>query len=536
MTHSVSYSDDWEFADWKKLQKVLFRLQKRIFKAVRVGDKAKARRLQKLVLSSHAARMLAIRQVSQLNTGKKTAGIDGVKSLTFKERFQLELTLKQNTKTWQHQGLREIPIPKKDGSQRLLKIPTIADRAWQCLVKYALEPAHEATFHARSYGFRPGRGTHDAQKVLFAQLRSCAHGIKKRILEVDIEKCFDRISHKAILDRVIAPEFIINGLRRCMKTGVNPKFPNQGTPQGGVCSPLLANIALNGIEKVGEYKKQGYLYKNCIRYADDIVYILKPEDNAVKILAKIEEFLAVRGMNVSQKKTKVTASTDGFNFLGWRFYVQKGNGKFRCIPSVDNFKAFRSKVKDIVNNSNYGAETKVEKLAPVVRGWRNYHKYCKLDGSRFSLWNLNHRTFKVFLKQKTINRYQAEEMVKTAFPSVGYSENRFINVKGEKSPYDGDLNYWSKRNSSLYGGVTVRTLRKQNHSCGKCGLKFLNEEKVELHHIDGNHNNWNPENLLAIHRGCHHYVHMSNSRKDYDFRKLDTRKRVRPDFKERGER
>ena len=126
----------------------------RIFKAIRDGDKAKAKRLQKLVLSSHSARMLAIRQVTQLNTGKKTAGIDGVKSLTFKQRFELETTLKKGYKTWQHQSLREIPIPKKDGSTRLLKVPTIADRAWQCLVKYALEPAHEATFHAKSYGFR----------------------------------------------------------------------------------------------------------------------------------------------------------------------------------------------------------------------------------------------------------------------------------------------------------------------------------------------------------------------------------------------
>lgn len=202
----------------------------RIFKAIREGDKAKAINLQKLVLSSHAARMLAIRQVTQLNTGKKTAGIDGKKSLTFKERFQLEKTLEQNVKTWKHQGLREIPIPKKDGSIRMLKVPTIADRAYQCLAKYALEPAHEATFHARSYGFRPGRGTHDAQKVLFTQLRSSSNGINKRVLELDIEKCFDRISHKAILDRVIAPEFIINGLSKCLKSGVNPKFPEQGTP------------------------------------------------------------------------------------------------------------------------------------------------------------------------------------------------------------------------------------------------------------------------------------------------------------------
>ena len=128
MTHSASYSDKWEVTDWKKLQKVLFRLQRRIFEAIREEDKAKAKKLQKLLLSSYAARMLAIRQVTQLNQGKKTAGIDGVKSINFKQRFELETILKENYKNWQHQGLREIPIPKKDGSKRLLKVPTIADR------------------------------------------------------------------------------------------------------------------------------------------------------------------------------------------------------------------------------------------------------------------------------------------------------------------------------------------------------------------------------------------------------------------------
>lgn len=514
MTHNTSYSDDWEFADWKGFQKVLFRLQKRIFKAVRVGDKAKARRLQKLVLSSYAARMLAIRQVSQLNTGKKTAGIDGVKSLTFKQRFDLETTLRRKYKTWQHQGLREIPIPKKDGTKRILKVPTIADRAWQCLLKYALEPAHEATFHAKSYGFRPGRSTHDAQKVLFNNLRSSVNGINKRILEIDIEKCFDRISHKAILDRVISPNFVKTGLSRCLKTGISPEFPKQGTPQGGVVSPLLANIALNGIEDIGQFKQYGRKRTKCIRYADDMVFILKPEDRADELLAQVEEFLGARGMNVSQKKTKVTASTDGFNFLGWYFYVQKNNGKFRCVPSTENFKAFRSKVKHIVNNSNYGAETKVHKLAPIIRGWRNYHKYCKMDSSRFNLFGLEDRTRKVFLKQKTVGRNQAVKMVRTAFPKVSFSENKFVSVKGDKSPFDGDVNYWSKRNSILYDGATVKTLKKQSHSCGYCGLKFLEGEKVELHHTDGNHNNWEHKNLLAVHRSCHHYVHMSNSRKD----------------------
>ena len=222
--------------------------------------------------------------------------------------------------------------------------------------------------------FDSQRSTHDAQKVLFNNLRSSVNGINKRVLEIDIEKCFDRISHKAILDRVISPNFVKTGLLRCLKSGNNPKFPEQGTPQGGVVSPLLANIVLNGIEKIGEFKiKNGKILSKCIRYADDMVFVLKPEDNAEKLLAQVEEFLAARGMNVSQKKTKVTASTDGFDFLGWHFYVQKNNEKFRSTPSTDNFKSFRSKVKNIVNNSNYGAETKVHKLAPIIRGWRQYH-------------------------------------------------------------------------------------------------------------------------------------------------------------------
>jgi retron-type reverse transcriptase len=141
-----------------------------VFKAVQAGDKPKARSLQKLILKSTSARLLAIRQVSQLNAGKKTAGVDGKASLNFEERFALEENLKSNYHNWHHNRLREIPIPKKDGKTRILKVPTLADRAWQCLAKYALEPAHEATFHERSYGFRTGRSAHDAQKILFMNL------------------------------------------------------------------------------------------------------------------------------------------------------------------------------------------------------------------------------------------------------------------------------------------------------------------------------------------------------------------------------
>jgi RNA-directed DNA polymerase len=495
--HSSNASELWKNAPWKKYRKNLFRLQCRVFKAIQVGDKRKAKYLQKLLLKSRAARLLAIRQVTQLNAGKKTAGVDGKASLSFEERLDLDQALKSSVNTWKHNNLREIPIPKKDGTNRLLKIPTIADRAWQCLVKYALEPAHEATFHARSYGFRTGRSAHNAQKQLFDNLNSRVKGIDKRVIELDIEKCFDRISHSSIMERLIAPSSIKHGIFRCLKTGVNPEFPEQGTPQGGVVSPLLANIALNGIEDIHP----------SVRYADDMVIILKPNDNAEIILGKISQFLDERGMKVSEKKTKLTATTDGFDFLGWHFQVQS-NGKFRCVPSADNYKAFRQKVKAIVNNSNYGAKEKAKKLAPLVRGWRNYHRFCKMDGSRNSLYHIETRAFRVFNKESKQTRYTSKSLLNQAFPSIPYSENKHINVKGNKSPYDGDITYGSERNSKLYDGETSKALKRQNHRCGYCGLKMLSDEKIHLHHVDNNHSNWKHKNLLAIHESCHDYNHM----------------------------
>jgi RNA-directed DNA polymerase len=509
VSHSINASELWKNLNWKKFQKNLFRLQRRVYKAVQVGDKRKARSLQKLILKSKSARLLAIRQVTQLNAGKKTAGIDGKASLTFEERFALADLINQNYFNWKHSRLREIPILKKDGTTRILKVPTIADRAWQCLAKYALEPAHEATFHKYSYGFRTGRSAHDAQKILFLNLSSHAKGIGKRVIELDIEKCFDRINHSAIMDELIAPKGLKLGIFRCLKAGTNVGFPDQGTPQGGVVSPLLANIALNGIESIHGYKStNGKRIEPSIRYADDMVIILRPQDDATAILEKISKFLADRGMNVSEKKTKITATTDGFEFLGWHFRVQN-NGKFRSTPSVDNFKAFRKKVKHIVNNSNYGAKVKALKLAPLVRGWRQYHKYCKMDGSRNSLYHIQKRAYTVFNKETKQNRYTSKTLLDKAFPKVSYAESKHINVRGNKSPYDGDIVYWSERNSKLYDDITSKALKRQNHSCNSCGLKFIGEERIHLHHLDGNHQNWKSKNLVAIHESCHDYLHMS---------------------------
>ncbi|MEG5061981.1 reverse transcriptase domain-containing protein [Microcoleus sp. A2-C5] len=509
---SLTATESWTKLPWKQFRRNLFRLQNRVYKAVQVGDKRKARSLQKLILKSQAARLLAIRQVTQLNAGKKTAGVDGKKSLTFEERFALSDALRINSNTWKHQGLREIPIPKKDGTTRMLKVPTMADRAWQCIAKFALEPAHEATFHARSYGFRTGRSAHDAQRYLYNNLSSFCNGKDKRVIELDIEKCFDRISHTSIMDNLIAPWGLKLGIFRCLKAGTNIEFPDQGTPQGGVVSPLLANIALNGIESIHQSKDScGRITEPTVRYADDMVIVLKPQDDADEILERVNKFLSARGMKVSERKTKVTATIDGFDFLGWTFKVQK-NGKFKCTPSEENYKAFRKKVKHVVNNSGYGAVVKAEKLAPIVRGWRNYHKFCKMSGARNSLCFIQKRAFKVFNKETKQNRYTAKKLSEQAFPAVSYAENKYVNVRGTKSPYDGDVHYWSERNSKLYDGATSKALKKQNHSCARCGYKLTSEERVHLHHIDGNHDNWKAKNLEALHESCHDYTHMSKSR------------------------
>ena len=181
-------------------------------------------------------------------------------------------------------------------------------------------------------------------------------------------------------------------------------------------------------------------------------------------------------------------------------------GIFRCLN-----KAFLLKVKSIINCSNYGAVDKAKKLAPIVRGWRNYHRYCKMDGARNSLYFMQKRAFNVFNKEKKQNRYTSKKLLNQAFPAVSYSENKFVNLKGDKSPYDGDITYWSERNSQLYDGLTSKVLKRQHHSCAACGSKLTSEERVHLHHVDGNHENNRWQNLVAIHKSCHDYLHMGKA-------------------------
>ncbi|MBE9062679.1 reverse transcriptase domain-containing protein [cf. Phormidesmis sp. LEGE 11477] len=503
----TQHSESWQALPWKQFQKTLFRLQHRVWKAIQANDKRRAKNLQKLILRSKCAIFMAIRQVTQLNQGKQTAGVDGRTALEGTERFQLAKQLEEHTFDWAHQKLREIPIPKKDGTLRVLKVPTIADRAWQCLVKYAMEPAHEATFHPHSYGFRPGRGCRDAQKHLFQKL--CHHGKQKTVLEVDIEKCFDRIDHGHILSAAICPQAVKVGLLRCLKAGTSLGYPDQGTPQGGVISPLLANIALEGVETVGRYKaSNGRTIDSYIRYADDMVFVLPKGIEPESVLSQLERHLAPLKLNVSQAKTRITSSTNGFDFLGWHFRVMP-KGKLRITPSKGNYRAFRKKVKDIIISSNISVPRKVERLAPLVSGWRNYHKYCYMSGSNFSASALRLAFVRRLRTGTSLTRHERKKAVEAAFLTVGYKQNGHVKVKGTKTPFDGDINYWSQRKSKHYQGLRANLLKKQGHKCWRCKLSFIDNEPIHLHHIDANHSNHSYSNCAMVHESCHDYIHMN---------------------------
>lgn len=512
MTTELNPVDKWKLIPWRKLRKIVFRLQVRIFKAQKNGNTRLVRKLQKLLLSSSAAKLLAIRQVTQLNMGKKTAGVDGKKALEPAQRLALFQKLVENWKQWKHQPLKRVYISKADGTKRGLGIPTISDRAYQCLLKYALEPAAEATFNAHSYGFRTGRSCHDVQKQLFLNLNSGrANGISKRILELDIEKCFDKIDHKFLMQSVQLPKAAKKGLFLGIKAGVRGEFSSSesGTPQGGVLSPLLANIVLHGLENVGQelrYKRlRGGRYIDTIkgfRYADDVVFILKPKDDLIALRRLIDNFLETRGLKVKEAKTKVVKTTDSFDFLGWNFAVRP-NGKFISTPSQKATHSIKTKVKEVMKDNRFNLEQRIDKCGLIVRGWRNYHRFCDL--SKHDLWAIAYWTWKFIRKQGRYDRYQTNKVIHRAFPSVKWAACRFINVKGDKSPFDGDFVYWSQRENANYDGITARLLKKQNHKCRHCNLSFISGDIAELHHIDGNHDNRKPLNLEVLHRECHQH-------------------------------
>ncbi len=317
-------SEDWALLPWRKLERHVYRLQKRIYRASERGNVQAVHRLQQLLMRSRSAQLLAVRRVTQDNQGKKTAGVDGVKSLTPAERLTLVKTLHpKQTKRAKAKPVRRVWIPKPGKPEkRPLGIPVMRDRAHQALVKQALEPEWEARFEANSYGFRPGRGSHDAIGAIFLEIGRKS----KYILDADIRGCFDHISHQALLDKLATYPAMRRTIKAWLKAGVmeTSQFlpTEEGTPQGGVVSPLLANIALYGMEAA---LRGAFLEREgkpaLIRYADDFVVLHPTLEGIEKAKQVVETWLATMGLELKPSKTRITHTLDGqagFDFLGFQ--------------------------------------------------------------------------------------------------------------------------------------------------------------------------------------------------------------------------
>ena len=361
----------WSSIDWAKMRRHVSRLQARIVKAVRAGKWHRVRCLQRLLVNSFAAKLLAVKRISS-NRGKRTAGVDGIVLETPAQKWQQAQQL--NAKDYRPTPLRRIYIPKKNGKRRPLGIPAQADRAEQALDLLALDPVSETLADRCSYGFRKGRSTQDAVQGCFNLLsrRTSAEWI----LEGDIRGCFDPLDHDWLIDRLPTHK---GRLRAWLKAGYLERtvfHPTaEGTPQGGIVSPTAANMALDGLERRLQRRFNRHQKIHLVRYADDFVITGVSRELLVdEVKPLVVQFLAERGLELSEEKTRIVHIDQGFDFLG--FTVRKYHGKLLITPAKSSIAAVKEKVREILKTGKSLSQgVLIQRLNPVIRGWGNYYRH-----------------------------------------------------------------------------------------------------------------------------------------------------------------
>ena len=543
MTDVKPRTEDWKTLPWRNIQRNVFRLQQRIYQAERRGDYKQVHNLQRLLLRSWSARCLAVRQVTQDNRGKRTPGVDGVANLTPKQRMALVGELK-DVSDWQADLVRRTYITKRGSTElRGLGIPTMRERAMQALARMALEPEWEAKFEPNSHGFRPGRSAHDAIEAIFNHIRLKP----KYVLETDIEKCFDKIDRNALLEKLNAIQPIQRLVRGWMKAGIVDEdkilFPEAGTPQGGVISPLLCNVALHGFEEALISVSKRYRIA-VIRYADDLVALCEDLETLLKVKQEAETWLAEMELRLKPSKTRVTHTLDehegnvGFDFLGFnvrqyrvgryhtRTYREKTGFKTLIKPSDNACQRHLQEMREVIRRHKGAPQVALIKvLNPKIRGWAQYYSACvakktfdRMDAQIFrKLYRWAHFRHPRKTGGWSVKRYWKHKKERMNFGDgtawlVKYADipiKRHVKIRGDKSPYDGDWPYWVQRlrRNPTKPLRVVRLLKRDKGSCLLCGLRFRVEDVMEVHHWDGNRMNNRYRNLVLLHGHCHNEIH-----------------------------
>ncbi len=507
---------EWDKIDWRAQEGQVRRLRQRIFKASQEGDLAKVRSLQKLMLRSRANTLVSVRQVTQRNAGRRTAGVDGEVAMTSEARAQVAVRVHQSITSWQPRAVRRVYIPKasdKTKKMRPLGIPVLMDRCHQARVRNALEPEWEARFEPRAYGFRPGRSCQDAIAAIYT---TCKGPMAKRLwaLDADLAAAFDRINHDRLLEAIggfPARDMIRDWLKAgVFEPGKGFAPAEEGTPQGGVISPLLLNVALHGLEEAAgvRYYPTGVNAGRAmpgspilVRYADDMVVLCHSHRQAEQVKARLAEWLAPRGLVFNEGKTGIVSLNQGFGFLG--FNVRRYNRKLLIKPGKAAIRRLRKRLAaELRRLRGSNVMAVLAKLAPIIRGWAAYYRgvvssrlFSSLD---HYLWQLLYKwaTWSHANKPKSwivgryfgkFNKFRNDRWVfgrdsDTYLVKFSWTDIvRHVMVKGTASPDDPALaGYWAERREKVKPPLdryTLRLLTRQDARCPLCGDHLLTAEQ-----------------------------------------------------------